>query len=227
VLCPVICLPAWMTCQLDDASSVPFAVEPDLKTGPVAGGGLSGQLALLANPWSVPCRLPLAGTPRVAGCQGARPVWLTQAEIARALYGNWRAEHLFALQHAVTLYDCYREQLRVCDGRMQTYLATFVDQSQGRPRPRRHGHGRRERRRDDPAFDVAGALYRMSGVDLTVLEAIDPNTAFAFRRSSTFVVGWTLVRSTGCRPGRFVVGGCSVAPVGQGVHCGLPDKGGL
>lgn len=41
----------------------------------------------------------------------------------------------------------------------------------------RHGRGRRERRRNDPAFDVAGALFRMSGVDLTVLEGIDPNTA--------------------------------------------------
>jgi transposase len=101
----------------------------------------------------------------------------TQAEIARALYGNWRAEHLFALQQAVTLYDCYREQLRVCDEQMQKYLATFADRSQGRPRPRRHGRARRERRRNDPAFDVAGALFRMSGVDLTVLEGIDPNTA--------------------------------------------------
>jgi len=101
----------------------------------------------------------------------------TQAEIARALYGNWRAEHLFALQQAVTLYDCYREQLRVCDEQMQKYLATFADRSQGRPRPRRHGRARRERRRNDPAFDVAGVLFRMSGVDLTVLEGIDPNTA--------------------------------------------------
>jgi len=101
----------------------------------------------------------------------------TEAEIARALYGNWRVEHLFALQQAVTLYDCYREQLRVCDEQMQTYLATLADRSQGRPRPRRHGRARRERRRNDPAFDVAGALFRMSGVDLTVLEGIDPSTA--------------------------------------------------
>jgi hypothetical protein len=82
-----------------------------------------------------------------------------------------------ALQQAVTLYDCYREQLRICDEQKQTYLATFADRSQGRPRPRRQGRGRRERRLNDPAFDVAGALYRMSGMDLTVLEGIDPNTA--------------------------------------------------
>ena len=60
---------------------------------------------------------------------------------------------------------------------MQKYLATLADRSQGRPRPRRHGRARRERRRNDPAFDVAGALFRISGVDLTVLEGIDPNTA--------------------------------------------------
>jgi len=101
----------------------------------------------------------------------------TQAEIARALYGNWRAEHLFALQQAVTLYECYREQLRVCDQQLQAYLETFADQSEGRPRPRRQVRRQRERRPNDPAFDVANSLYRMSGVDLTVLEGIDSNTA--------------------------------------------------
>jgi hypothetical protein len=48
------------------------------------------------------------------------PQLRTQAEIARALYGNWRAEHLFVLQQAVTLYDFYREQLRVCDDQIPT-----------------------------------------------------------------------------------------------------------
>jgi hypothetical protein len=37
----------------------------------------------------------------------------TEAEIARALYGNWRAEHLFALKQAVTLYEFYRQQLHM------------------------------------------------------------------------------------------------------------------
>src|SRR5262249_50035796 len=101
----------------------------------------------------------------------------TQAEIARALYGNWRAEHLFALQQAVTLYDCYREQLRVCDAQLQAYLASFTDRSKGQPRPRRRAPQRRDRHRNYPSFDLAGLLYRISGVDLTVLEGIDSNTA--------------------------------------------------
>jgi transposase len=101
----------------------------------------------------------------------------TEAQIARALYGNWRAEHLFALQQAVTLYDCYRQQLQVCDEQLQAYLKTFADQSQGRPRPPRQVRRRRERRLNDPPFDVANLLYRIAGVDLTVLEGIDANTA--------------------------------------------------
>src|SRR6516165_3270866 len=94
----------------------------------------------------------------------------TEAEIARALHGNWRTEHLFALQQAITLYDCYREQLRICDDLLQAYLAGFADQSKGRPRPHARGRQRRDRHRNYPAFDVAGLLFRMSGVDLTVLE---------------------------------------------------------
>ena len=99
----------------------------------------------------------------------------TQAEIARALYGQWRAEHLFALKQAVTLYEFYRQQLRECDGELQAYLGTFADRSQGKPRPRRQR--RRHARANDPAFDVEKALYQMAGVDLTVLEGIDASTA--------------------------------------------------
>lgn len=35
----------------------------------------------------------------------------SEAEIAKSLWGNWRAEHLFALKQAVALYDFYSEQL--------------------------------------------------------------------------------------------------------------------
>jgi hypothetical protein len=105
----------------------------------------------------------------------------TEAEIVRALYGTWRAEHLFALQQAVTLYDAYREQLRLCDEQMQAYLATLADQSQGRARPRRHGRGRRERRRNDPAFDVAGALFSKATAP-PFAAAPSPATAGSWRR---------------------------------------------
>jgi hypothetical protein len=62
----------------------------------------------------------------------------TQAEIARALYGQWRAEHLFALKQAVTLYEFYRQQLRECDGELQALVRTFnLEPAQGTEK--RHG----------------------------------------------------------------------------------------
>jgi len=99
----------------------------------------------------------------------------TEAQIARALYGNWRAEHLFALKQAVALYEFYWQQMQECDLQLQAHLGTFADQSQAQPRPQRQKRPRK--RPNDPAFDVGDGLYRMAGVDLTVLEAVDASTA--------------------------------------------------
>jgi transposase len=99
----------------------------------------------------------------------------TEAEIARALYGNWRTEHLFALQQAVTLYEAYQRHLRHCDEQIAACLQTFADQSKGQPLP--PPPQRRKRNINGPAFDVRLALYRMTGQDLTLLEGIDESTA--------------------------------------------------
>jgi transposase len=102
----------------------------------------------------------------------------SRAEIARALEGNWRAEHLFALKQAVELHEFYRQKLRECDAELEAHLRKFADRTGGRPLPPRPGGRGRRRRPNDPAFEeVREALYRMSGVDLTALEGIDENTA--------------------------------------------------
>ncbi len=98
----------------------------------------------------------------------------TEAEIARALKGNWRDEHLFALRQALELYEFYLGQLRACDRRIEAHLATFEDKSQGRTLAAKR---RRTRTTNEPAFDVRGLLHRMSGVDLTAIEGIDERTA--------------------------------------------------
>jgi transposase len=99
----------------------------------------------------------------------------TEAEIARALYGNWRPEHLFALKQALALYDFYHRQLAACDRQIETQLRQFEDKSAGQPLPPK---ARRRRRGDNrPTFAVREALYRMTGVDLTVIEGIEETTA--------------------------------------------------
>jgi transposase len=99
----------------------------------------------------------------------------TEAQIARALYGNWRQEHLFALKQALALYEFYHQQLRDCDAQLEAYLQTFTDRSDGQRPPAKP----RKRRSNLPAFNVRQALYRLSGVDLTVVEGIDENTALS------------------------------------------------
>ena len=54
--------------------------------------------------------------------------------IAMALEGHWREDHLFALKQAVELYRFYHCQLGELDERLQSYLATFEDRSDGQKR---------------------------------------------------------------------------------------------
>jgi transposase len=99
----------------------------------------------------------------------------SEEEIARALYGNWREEHLFALQQALELYLFYQRQLQSCDQVLAQHLGTFTDRSGGEilpPKPHK-----RKRGNNAPRFQVRQKLFEMAGVDLTVIEGIDESTA--------------------------------------------------
>jgi transposase len=101
----------------------------------------------------------------------------TEAEIARALYGNWRSEHLFALKQALQLYEFYQRQLRDCDEQIAACLGKMEDKSKGAelpPSPRRR---KRTADKNEPSFGARALLFRMSGVDLTLIEGINETTA--------------------------------------------------
>jgi transposase len=99
----------------------------------------------------------------------------SEAEIARALHGNWRAEHRFALPQAVELYEFYHCQIAPCDHQIETHLQTLPDQSGGKPlAPVPH---RAKRRRNEHHFDARLPLFRATGVDLTTIEGISEHTA--------------------------------------------------
>jgi transposase len=97
----------------------------------------------------------------------------TEAELARALYGNWRAEHLFALEQAVALYETYQRLLRECDRELEAVLQSFADKSGRRQVPPR----KRLRQKNEPSFAVAKLLQHMTGVNLLVIEGISDITA--------------------------------------------------
>jgi len=98
----------------------------------------------------------------------------SEAEIALALEGTWRAEHLFALKQAHELYQYLHRQIEECDARVADELAKLPDRSGEAvaPKPRRRG-----RKPNDVRFDAASGLHRALGVDLTAVEGIDAATA--------------------------------------------------
>lgn len=62
----------------------------------------------------------------------------------------------------------------MCDHQIQTHLGTFADKSAGQPLPPKP---RRHKKANEPRFDARTPLYRLAGVDLTIVEGIEEGTA--------------------------------------------------
>lgn len=111
--------------------------------------------------------------PRVlAGFRDARCA-RSEDEIAKALQGNYKPEHLFVLKQAVAQYDFYHQQIRECDAEMETMYATCPpsepdDEACPPPKPKRG-----KPRKNQAHFDLASSLYQMVGVDLTAIDGLD------------------------------------------------------
>lgn len=105
----------------------------------------------------------------------------SQEEIAKALTGHYRREHLFALQQAVELYDMYGQQIAAVDAEMEAMYAKMAEygppNESGVSRTAPPEPQRQKRRKNQAHFDLASALYRMVGVDLTQIDGIDALTA--------------------------------------------------
>jgi transposase len=99
----------------------------------------------------------------------------TEGQIALALEGTWRPEHLFELRQAHELYQFHHRQITECDQQAEAELARFPNRAGEKTRdvkPRKRG-----RKSNDVRFEAAGPLFRALGVDLTLIEGIDVGTA--------------------------------------------------
>jgi len=93
------------------------------------------------------------------------------AQIAVALDGRYRPEHLTELRGCLAMWEKYQEVIAELDQVIEAQLHAMARQTDLPPlppRPRVRG-----RKPHDPAFDVRTALYLVSGVDLTAIEGID------------------------------------------------------
>lgn len=110
----------------------------------------------------------------LAGYRDAR-CKASAAVIAQALEGNYRPEHLFALEQAVELYDAYQERILACDRRIESALAQLAPlepPAEPLPAPRT-----KTRQTNALNFEVRKALHSVIGVDLTQIHGIGPYLA--------------------------------------------------
>jgi transposase len=99
----------------------------------------------------------------------------SEEQIALALQGTWRPEHLFELRQARELYQFHHQQITECDQQVEAELARFANRAGEKTRtgkPRTRGH-----KSNDVRFEATGPLFRALGVDLTKIAGIDVGTA--------------------------------------------------
>ena len=101
----------------------------------------------------------------------------SKEEIALALEGNYRTEHLFALKQSLELFDLYSQKIKDCDFEIELMYSDFEPQVDIAEKPLKD----RKRKRNkpvgnEPDFNLRLYLYQMTGVDLTQIDGINALT---------------------------------------------------
>jgi transposase len=114
---------------------------------------------------------------RQSGCKAS------EEQIAAALTGNYRDEHVFALRQAVESYDFIQCQMRDCDAQIERVLNRLVEDTvqSTKPAPAEPPAANKSSRRkpdgNEPAFDLAPLLRSMTGCDLSLIDGLGPYSA--------------------------------------------------
>lgn len=98
-------------------------------------------------------------------------------EIAKALTGNYRPEHVFALKQALELYDAYTDKVRECDCELERQFSALKPRhDQDALPPLDLSDKRDSHSKNAPAYDARGLLYRTLGVDLCAITGMNEIT---------------------------------------------------
>jgi hypothetical protein len=102
----------------------------------------------------------------------------SEAEIAAALTGNYRTEHLFVLQQQVELYDVYQQKLAACDTTIAAQLHQLIVPLPSPARPVPTARSRMRAQGNAPRFDLRTPLHHLTGgVDLSQIDGLAPYSA--------------------------------------------------
>jgi transposase len=104
-------------------------------------------------------------------------------KIAKALEGDYRSEHLFALETAVDLYDTYQLKIRECEAKIEQQLEQFEPKLDAEPMMQsptleaRSGQAGLERQRQAQLASVCGVdLTRLPGLSTLAVQVIISET---------------------------------------------------
>jgi transposase len=101
----------------------------------------------------------------------------SEAEIAAALTGHYRPEHVFVLQQNLELFDAYQGQLTACDAAIEAQLARMAATVPAPATPLPVAKRRPKARENEPRFDLRAPLHQVTGVDLSQIDGIGPYNA--------------------------------------------------
>lgn len=106
-----------------------------------------------------------------------------EEEIAKALTGTWREEHLFVLKQSLELYDFYTRQIEACDAEIErTYAAIRPDWPDPNPDDqaplpsnKRRSHSKNLPK--DSPIHIRKHLQRLTRIDITAVEGLSLDLA--------------------------------------------------
>lgn len=99
-----------------------------------------------------------------------------ESEIAKALTGNYRAEHLFALKQALALYEAYTEKIAECDEEIERQFSVVKPVHDDDLPPLNTSDKRNTHSKNTPSYDVRTMLYKILGVDLVAITGLNAST---------------------------------------------------
>ena len=97
----------------------------------------------------------------------------TEAEIAAALRGDWRPEHLFTMRQSFEAWQYHQKLIAECEAELSKQMDALVDQTQAEAPPK----ARPNKRCDE---ETRQHLFEKFGVDLTAVDGVNTQTAYVF-----------------------------------------------
>ena len=98
--------------------------------------------------------------------------------IAKALEGDYRPEHVFALKQSLELFDFYQKQISDCHQEIASHLRTLETKAE-QGQTLKPARTKKKKKRNQPAFNIREEAFRISGVDLTEIDGINESATLS------------------------------------------------